>query len=145
MKAKKAAKVRAKAMHALQSSMARGAAMKVIGQSSKGTGKSSKVLAMKARVQSSKEAVKSSKATVKSATTKKKNEWINARKVTDALRAGLKAMKDTVQPSKAKQSSVSENWSWYDVRKVKTLWVVATFVGKGKGKLNVQAFGRLDV
>ena len=156
-KAMKAAEARAKAMHALRSSMARRAAMKVIGQSSKGTVKASKVLAMKARVQSSKDAVKSSKATVQSSkamksskatvksATKKHNEWINAEKVTDALRAGLKAMKATVQSSKAKQSSVIENWSWYDVRGVDTLWVVATMASTGKGNLNVKAFGRLDV
>ena len=52
MKEMKAAEARAKAMHALRSSMARRAAVKVIGQSSKGTVKTSKVLAKKARVQS---------------------------------------------------------------------------------------------
>ena len=131
--------------------------MKVMGQSSKGTGKSSKVLAMKARVQSSKDAVKSSKATVQSSkamkslkatvksATKKKNEWINAGKVTDALRAGLTAMKAKVQSPSAKQSLGSEDWSWYDVRGVDTLWVVATMASTGKGKLNVKAFGRLGI
>ena len=98
---------------------------------------------MKARVQSSKDAVKSSKATVKSATTKKKNEWINARKVTDALRAGLTVMKVKVESPRAKQSLVSEDWSCYDVRDVDTIWVVAT--STAKDKLTVQAFGRLDL
>ena len=136
-------------MHALRSSMAR--------RASKCTVKASKVLAMKARVQSSKDAVKSSKATVQSSkamksskatvksATKKHNEWINAEKVKDALRAGLKAMKATVQSSKAKQWSIIEDCSWYDVRNVDTLWVVATMESTGKGKLNVQALGRLDV
>jgi len=145
-KAMKAAEARAKAMHALRSSMARRAAMKVIGQSSKGTVKASKVLAMKAKVQSSKDAVKSSKATVqswKAMDQKKKKAWSNAGKVTDALRAGLKAMKAKVRSPRAKHPLVDEKWSFYDVRKVKTLWVVATCTDKGK--LNVNAFGRLDV
>ena len=139
-KAMKAAEARAKAMHALRSSMARRAAMKVIGQSSKGTVKASKVLAMKARVQSSKDAVKSAKATVqswKAMDEKKKKAWSNAGKVTDALRAGLSAMKAKVQ------SLGSEDWSYYDVRDVDMIWVVAT--STGKGKLNVKAFGRLGI
>ena len=139
-KAMKAAEARAKAMHALRSSMARRAAMKVIGQSSKGTVKASKVLAMKARVQSSKDAVKSSKATVQSwnaMNQKKKKAWSNAGKVTDALRAGLSAMKAEVQPLG------SEDWSYYDVRDVNMIWVVATTTSRGK--LIVKAFGRLGM
>ena len=113
--AKKAAKVRAKAMHALQSSMARQAAINVIEQSSKGTVKSPKVLAMKAGVQSSKDAGKSSKATVQSSKAineKKKKEWTNAEKVTAALRAGLKAMKAKVRSPRAKHPLVYEKWSF---------------------------------
>jgi len=114
--------------------------MKVIGQSSNGTVKASKVLAMKAKVQSSKDAVKSAKATVqswKAMDEKKKKAWSNAGKVTDALRAGLSAMKAKVQ------SLGSEDWSYYDVRDVNMIWVVATTTSRGK--LIVKAFGRLGM
>ena len=101
---------------------------------------------MKVRVQSSKGAVKSSKATVqswKAMNEKKKKAWINAGKVTDALRAGLTAMKAKVQLPRAKQSLGSEDWSYYDVRDVDMIWVVAT--STSRGKLIVKAFGRLGM
>jgi len=101
---------------------------------------------MKVRVQSSKDAVKSSKAMVqswKAMNEKKKKAWIKAGKVTDALRAGLAAMKVKVESPRAKQSLVSEDWSCYDVRDVDTIWVVTT--STGKDKLTVQALGRLDL
>ena len=97
-------------------------------------------------MQSSKETVKSSKATVqswKAMNEKKKKAWIKAGKVTDALRPGWTAMKAKVQSASAKQSLGSEDWSYYDVRDVDMIWVVAT--STGKGKLNVKAFGRLGI
>ena len=37
-----------------------------------------------------------------------------------------------------------ENWSWYDVRGLDHLWVVASKVG-AKNKIEMQAYGRLDI
>ena len=60
--------------------------------------------------------------------------------LTNALRAAIKAMKKAVGDEEGR----IENWSWYDVRGLDHLWVVASKVG-AKNKMKVQAYGRLDI
>ena len=60
--------------------------------------------------------------------------------LTNALRAAIKAMKKAVGDEEGR----IENWIWYDVRGLDHLWVVASKVG-AKNKIEVQAYGRLDI
>ena len=67
-------------------------------------------------------------------------ESVSPQKVTNALRAAIKAMKKAVGDEEGR----IENWSWYDVRGLDHFWVVASKVG-AKNKIEVQAYGRLDI
>ena len=65
---------------------------------------------------------------------------VSPQKVTNALRAAMKAMKKVL----GHEEDRIENWSWYDVRGVDHLWVVASTVG-ARNKIEVQAYGQLDI
>ena len=65
---------------------------------------------------------------------------VSLQKVTNALRAAIKAMKKAVGDEEGR----IENWSWYDVRGLDHLWVVASNVCP-KNRIEVQAYGRLDI
>ena len=65
---------------------------------------------------------------------------VSPQKVTNALRAAMKAMKKVL----GDEEDRIENWSWYDVRGVDHLWVVASTVG-ARNKIEVQAYGQLDI
>ena len=52
----------------------------------------------------------------------------------------MKAMKKVLGDEEGR----IENWSWYDVRGVDHLWVVASKVG-ARNKIEVQAYGQLDI
>ena len=65
---------------------------------------------------------------------------VSPQKVTNALRAAMKAMKKVL----GHEGDRIENWSWYDVRGVDHLWVVASTVG-ARNKIEVQAYGQLDI
>ena len=68
------------------------------------------------------------------------NQSVSPQKVTNALRAAMKAMKKVL----GDEEDRIENWSWYDVRGVDHLWVVASTVG-ARNKIEVQAYGQLDI
>ena len=65
---------------------------------------------------------------------------VSPQKIDRALRAAIKAMKKAVGDEEGR----SENWSWYGVRGLDHLWVVASKVG-AKNKIEVQAYCRLDI
>ena len=94
-------------------------------QSRKKTVTSMQGMAMKGDMKVAKEAAKKS---------------VSPQKVTNALRAAMKAMKKVL----GDEEDRIENWSWYDVRGVDHLWVVASTVG-ARNKIEVQAYGQLDI
>ena len=65
---------------------------------------------------------------------------VSPQKIDRALRAAIKAMKKAVGDEEGR----IENWSWYDVRGLDHLWVVASNVC-AKNRIEVQAYGRLDI
>ena len=94
-------------------------------ESRKKTVTSMKGMAMKGAMKVAKKAAKKS---------------VSPQKVMNALRAAIKAMKKAVGDEEGR----IENWSWYDVRGLDHLWVVASKVGTNN-KIEVQAYGRLDI
>ena len=67
------------------------------------------------------------------------------------MKVAKKAAKKSVSPQKIDRALRAgdeegriENWSWYDVRGLDHLWVVASKVG-ARNKIEVQAYGRLDI
>ena len=65
---------------------------------------------------------------------------VSPQKVTNVLRAAIKAMKKAVGDEEGR----NENWRWFDVRGLDHLWVVASKVG-ARNKIEVQAYGRLGI
>ena len=94
-------------------------------QSRKKTVTSMKGMAMKGDMKVAKKAAKKS---------------VSPQKIDRALRAAIKAMKKAAGDEEGR----IENWSWYDVRGLDHLWVVASNVCP-KNRIEVQAYGRLAI
>ena len=61
-----------------------------------------------------------------------------------AMKGDMKVAKEAAKKVLGHEEDRIENWSWYDVRGVDHLWVVASTVG-ARNKIEVQAYGRLDI